>query len=261
MHKKEEIMSDPAILLVETQLAQNMGATARAMLNFGLRDLRLINPQADPLSRDALALAAGADDILKNAKIFQSTQDAMADLHHLYATTARHRDMIALHMTPHQAGHLMQKHLQHRQRFGVLFGPERSGLTNENVALCSGTLSVPLNPAFSSLNLAQAVLLICYEFYQTCSLSKPTDTGISLQQDATEMATKQELIHMFDHLEKELDKAGYFRTAHKKPKMVQSIHTMFSRVPFTSQEIRTFRGIISDLVNSRGLNSRSLPEK
>ena len=247
-------MSGPAILLVETQLAQNIGAVARAMLNFGLRDLRLINPQADPLAREAQALAAGADEILKNVKIFKSTQEAMADLHHLYATTARPRDMISLHMTPHQAGDLMQEHTKENQRFGVLFGPERSGLTNEDVALCSGTISVPLNPAFSSLNLSQAVLLIGYEFYQV--RLNTTDNTISLQQCETQMATKQDLMGMFEHLETELEKAGYFRTAHKKPKMVQSIHTMFSRVPFTAQEIRTFRGIIADLVNPHGIHSR-----
>ncbi|MGI4851689.1 MAG: RNA methyltransferase [Janthinobacterium lividum] len=247
-------MSGPAILLVETQLAQNIGAVARAMLNFGLRDLRLINPQADPRAREAQALAAGADEILNTVKIFQSTREAMADLHHLYATTARPRDMISLHMTPHQVGHLMQQHRQENQEFGVLFGPERSGLTNEDVALCSGTISVPLNPDFSSLNLAQAVLLISYEFYQVHL--KTAENTISLQQTETQMATKQELTGMFEHLETELDKAGYFRTAHKKPKMVQSIRTMFSRVPFTAQEIRTFRGIISDLVNPHGIHSR-----
>lgn len=247
-------MPGPAILLVETQLAQNIGAVARAMLNFDLHDLRLINPQADPRGREAQALAAGADEILNKVKIFKSTQEAMADLHHLYATTARPRDMISLHMTPQHASHLMEQHTQQEQHFGVLFGPERSGLTNEDVALCSGTISVPLNPAFSSLNLAQAVLLVSYEFYQIHL--KTFETTISLQQNETQMATKEELTGMFQQLETELDKAGYFRTAHKRPKMVQSIHTMFSRVPFTAQEIRTFRGIISDLVNPHGIHSR-----
>ncbi len=252
-------MSGPVIILVETQLSQNIGSTARAMLNFGLKDLRLIRPLADPLAKEARALAAGADAVLESIKIFQDTREAISDLHHAYATTARPRDMIGLHMTPRQAGDRMQHHTQEGLNFGVLFGPERSGLTNEDVSLCSGTVTVPLNPDFSSLNLSQAVLLVSYEYYQG-KIEKP-QSDIILKQGESPLATKEELMGLFGHLESELDKAGYFRTAHKKPKMLQSIHTMFSRVPFTAQEVRTFRGIISDLVNPNGIYSRTPKDK
>lgn len=245
-------MSKPVIILIETQIAQNIGTTARAMLNFGLSRLRLVRPLADPLSKEARALAAGADEVLEHGEIFEKTEDALADLHYAYATTARPRDMVGIHMTPRQAADVMVQHSAENAHFGVLFGPERAGLNNEDVALCTGTISVPLNPHFSSLNLAQAVLLVAYEAHQAAQ-SLP---ALHLKQGESELATKGELIGFFEHLENELHKAGYFRTAHKRPKMVRSIHTMFSRVPFTAQEVRTLRGIISDLVNPKEIHSR-----
>lgn len=242
-------MSKPVIILVEPQLPQNIGSIARAMLNFGVNQLRLVRPLADPVSKEARALAAGADQVLEDAKRFQTTEDAIADLHAVYATTARARDMVGLRMAPRQAAEVMALHQREGKATGLLFGPESSGLTNEDVALCTGTISVPLNPHFSSLNLAQAVLLMVYEFYQAehrDSLPVP-----SLHQGNSELATKGDLIGFLNHLETELEKAGYFRTAHKRPKMVQSLHTMFSRLPFTAQEVRTLRGVISDLVKRR----------
>jgi tRNA/rRNA methyltransferase len=244
-------MSQPVIILIETQIAQNIGTTARAMANFGLTKLRLVRPFADPLSKEARALAAGADDVLEHAEIFDRVEDALADLHCAYATTARLRDMVGLHMTPRQAAETMHRHVLENTRFGVLFGPERAGLNNEDVALCTGIISVPVNPHFSSLNLAQTVLLVAYEFYQT-TIETPK---LHLKQGESDFATKGELMGLFEHLEKELDKAGYFRTAHKRPKMVRSIHTMFSRVLFTAQEVRTLRGIVADLSKPKGISS------
>ena len=245
-------MLKPVIILIETQMARNIGTTARAMLNFGLTRLRLVRPLADPLSKDARALAAGADEVLEQAEIFEKTEDALSDLHYTYATTARPRDMVGVHMTPRQAAEVMLQHTIENAHVGVLFGPERAGLNNEDVALCTGTISVPLNPHFSSLNLAPAVLLVAYETYQAAQTLPP----LHLKQGESELATKGELIDFFDHLESELDQAGYFRTAHKRPKMMRSIHTMFSRIPFTAQEVRTLRGIISDLVKPKRIVSR-----
>lgn len=246
-----------SIILVEPQIAQNIGKTARAMMNFNVHDLRLVRPQANCLSKDARALAAGADAILENAKIFETTEAAIADLHRIYATTARHRDMVGLHCTPSQAGQLIATHHKEGQSVGVLFGPERAGLTNEDVALSDGTISVPLNPEFSSLNLAQAVLLIVYESFQAGHETPP----LHLKYGEGPMATREELLGFLNHLEDELQKAGYFRTAHKKPRMLRTIHTMFSRVAYSAQEVRTLRGIVSDLVNPNGIYSKRKPRQ
>jgi tRNA/rRNA methyltransferase len=240
-------MSNCIIILVETQIPQNLGATARAMLNFGLTQLRLVRPLADPLSKDARALAAGADQVLENAEIFTNTKAALTDLHYAYATTARSRDMVGHHMTPHHAARIIADPSSKNLNFGILFGPECSGLDNEDVALCSGTISIPVNPNFSSLNLGQAVLVAAYEIYQ----HKHHQPSEYLKQGQSKLATRGELTGFLSHLEEELDKAGYFRTAHKRPKMLRSLHTMFSRVPFTSQEVRTLRGVVSDLVKPK----------
>ena len=247
----------PAIILVEPQLSQNLGTTARAMLNFGFTDLRLVRPSADPLSRDARALAAGADCVLEKVRLFTTTAQAVADLQIIYATTARPRDMVGLHMTPVEAvRHMTQYVSSSAATVGILFGPERAGLTNEDVALCNVTVSVPLNPAFSSLNLAQAVLLLCYEFYQVSHQSDKAQ-AITFKQGESLMASKQDVQQFFDHLIDELDQAHYFRTTHKRPKMIQSLYTMFSRISFTAQEVRTLRGVISTLVRSKKAQTHS----
>ncbi len=245
-------MIGPVIILVESQIPQNIGKTARAMLNCELRDLRLVRPLVDPCHRDARTLAAGADEVLENAKIFNSTAEAIADLHRVFSTSARHRDMVELQLTPKKAADLFVTMVQENHRVGVLFGPERAGLDNEDVALCEGNIYVPVNPQFSSLNLAQAVLLIAYEWYQ----AKTQFPEMTFKKGETTLATREELGGFLTHLEQELDYAGYFRADHKKPKMLRTIHNMFSRVPLTSQEVRTLRGIISDLSDPQGERAR-----
>ncbi len=245
-------MIGPVIILVESQIPQNIGKTARAMLNCELRDLRLVRPLVDPCHRDARALAAGADEILEHAKIFNSTHEAIADLHRVFSTSARHRDMVEVQLTPKKAADLFVTMVQENHRVGVLFGPERAGLDNEDVALCEGNIYVPVNPQFSSLNLAQAVLLIAYEWYQ----AKTHFPEMTFKKGETTLATREELGGFLTHLETELDYAGYFRADHKKPKMLRTIHNMFSRVPLTSQEVRTLRGIISDLSDPHGERAR-----
>ncbi len=248
-------MFRPVIILVHPQIAQNIGKTARAMLNFSLTDLRLVAPQADHLSRDARALSAKADSVLENAKVYGTTKEAIADLHRLYATTARHRDMVALHTTPREAASLMVRQQAEGQKVGILFGPEYAGLTNEDVALCDATISVPLNPSFNSLNLAQAVVILAYEIFQAEEKTPAT----TLFQGDSALAMKKELSGFLDHLIEDLDKAGYFRAENKRAKMIQTIHTLFSRVPYTSQEVRTLRGIISDLVTPNRKGSKRNP--
>ena len=189
---------------------------------------------------------------MENAKIFNSTAEAIADLHRVFSTSARHRDMVELQLTPKKAADLFVTMVQENHRVGVLFGPERAGLDNEDVALCEGNIYVPVNPQFSSLNLAQAVLLIAYEWYQ----AKTQFPEMTFKKGETTLATREELGGFLMHLEQELDYAGYFRADHKKPKMLRTIHNMFSRVPLTSQEVRTLRGIISDLSDPQGERAR-----
>lgn len=242
----------PVILLIQPQIAQNIGKTARAMLNFGLIDLRLVAPKADPLSQEARALAAKADTVLETAKVFETTKEAVQDLHRLYATTARHRDMVALHTTPRAVAPLIARQMVEGQKVGILFGPEYAGLTNEDVALCDATISVPLNPKFSSLNLAQAVVIVAYEIFQASQNVPKT----MLFQGDSPLATKEELHGFLEHLIGDLDRSGYFRAENKRAKMIQTIHTLFSRVPYTAQEVRTLRGIVSDLVTPNRKDSK-----
>lgn len=252
-------MTMPAVILVRTQLAQNMGATARAMLNFGLTDLRLVAPEVSHLSQDARSLAAGADSVLENAKVFQTTQEAVADLHRVYATTVRHRDMISLQFTPRQAARHAFDHQAQGHQVGILFGPEKAGLVNDDVALADAIITVPVNSDFSSLNLAQAVLLVAYEWSQA-SLAEGSTQGVLLTGEMP-LATKEDLHGFLGQLEEALDRSGYFRAAHKKPKMLRTLHATFSRIPMTFQEIRTLRGVISDLVNPEGIYSTRVPKK
>lgn len=245
-------MIGPVIILVESQIPQNIGKTARAMLNCDLRELRLVRPFVDPCHREARALAAGADEVLEQAKIYKTTAEAIADLHRVFSTSARHRGMVELQLTPKKAASHFIEMIQANHRIGVLFGPERAGLDNEDVALCEGNIYVPVNPNFSSLNLAQAVLLIAYEWYQ----AKTQYPEMILKTGETVLATREELLGFLNHLETELDHSGYFRADHKKPKMLRTIHNMFSRMPLTTQEVRTLRGIVSDLTDPYGERAR-----
>jgi len=234
----------PIIILVQPQIAQNIGKVARAMLNCGLKELRLVRPGANHCHPDALALAAGADEVLQKATLFETVPEAISDLHQLYSTSTRHRDKIELQLTPKKAAGLFVKAIARGQKLGILFGPERSGLTNEDMVLCRGNITIPSNPEFSSLNLAQAVLVLAYEWYQA-SCAAPS---VTLKYGATTLATQGELWGFLTQLEQELDQVDYFHVAHKKPKMLRTLHNIFSRIPLAAQEVRTLRGVVSDLV-------------
>lgn len=242
----------PVIILVTPQLSQNIGKTARAMLNFGLTELRLVAPVEGWLNTEARMLAAGAHHVLEQAKCFTHFEEAIADLQKLYATTARPRDMIKEVLTPHAvAGRALQEYTE-GNKVGFLFGPERTGLHNDHVARADAVVSIPVNPDFGSLNLAQAVVIIAYEWYQALTKPRPyyTLTGRS------ETASKEEITGLLMHLETELDKAGYFRTTNKRPLMARNLRNIFSRAGFTAQEVQTLRGVVSTLVNPNGIFSR-----
>ena len=235
----------PAIILVEPQLGENIGMVARAMLNCGLTELRLVRPR-DPWTSDkARAASAGADTLLEDAGIYGSTEEAVADLSHVYATTARSRDMTKRVVTPRQAAAEIRAFAA-GDRAGVLFGKEAKGLKNDDVALAGSLVMVPLNPSFGSLNLAMAVLLVGYEWFQAAE-STPA-SALAIPKD-TRPARGDELVGLFEHLESELDRCGFLRVQEKRPIMVRNLRNLLGRARLTEQEVRTLRGVISCLVS------------
>jgi tRNA/rRNA methyltransferase len=245
----------PAIILFEPQLGENIGFAARAMANFGLSELRLLAPRDGWPNDKARAAAAGADAVIDGAKLYPSVEAAIADLNFLLATTARPRGMVKPVLTPKRAAAELAKRRGQGDRTGVLFGPERSGLDNDVVALADAIITAPVDPAFASLSLPQAVLLIAYEWLQADrphpSLGRatahdgPANEGLDLAR--TRPATRAELMGLFAHLEGELDQAGFLRPPEKRPTMIRAIRNMFHRMGATEQDVRTWRGIIAAL--------------
>ncbi len=236
------IKNAPAVILVEPQLGENIGTTARAMMNCGLDDLRLVDPKQDWLSERAIAASSGASRILEKARRFATTEEAVADLEMVYATTARRREMTKPLMTARAAAAHMHDQAALDRRLGLLFGREAIGLTNHEVALANITIEVPLNPEHSSLNLAQAVLLVGYEWFQTAYTGPNT-----LMTMRAPLASKELLEGLFKHLEDELALCGFLRNDEKRPSMVINLRNMLQRTELTEQEVRTFHGIIKEL--------------
>jgi tRNA/rRNA methyltransferase len=246
-HRREALSGGPAIILVEPQLGENIGTAARAMFNCGLTDLRLVKPRDGWPNDKAVAAASGADPVLDQARLHGRVEDAIADLHHVYVTTARDRYMVKRVLTPRGAAAEMREAMAAGRACGIIFGPERTGLFNDDIALGDRVIRVPLNPAFSSLNLAQAVLLIGYEWFQSGNATPPRElvTGHSRP------ATKQELQRFFDHFEEALDQSGFLRTADKRPGMVRNLRNLFQRAECTEQELRTLHGVVTAFLGAR----------
>jgi tRNA/rRNA methyltransferase len=238
----------PAVILIRPQLSENIGTTSRAMMNCALYDMRLVAPREDWLSDRAIAASSGADSILRAARVFDTTEDAIADLHRVYATTGRNRFMVKPVVTPRQAAVELRAHIAAGSNCGLLFGPERTGLENDDVALADTVITVPLNPEHCSLNLAQSVLLVAYEWYQAGDPAEPR----AMTKGAAPVADKKELVAFFHHLERELEECGFYRVAEKRPSMVRNVRNMFERADLTVQEVRTLHGIIHELVTFRG---------
>jgi tRNA/rRNA methyltransferase len=236
----------PVIVLVEPQLGENIGACARAMLNCALSELRLVAPRNGWPNEFAEKAASGAHGVLDQAQVYDSTAEAIADLTLVYAATARRRDTVKTILTPRRAATSMRQTIAAGNRVGVLFGPERSGLENDDVALAEAVIEVPLNPAFNSLNLAQAVLLVAYEWHQA-GLEEGGEKGEEPVLPETERASREELVAFFEHLERELDDCGFLRPVEKRASMVRNIRNLFQRAALTDQEVRTLRGIVAGL--------------
>jgi len=237
----------PAIILIAPQMGENIGASARAMCNFGLSELRLVNPRDGWPSDSATANAVGAFDIMSAVEVFDNTAEALKPYHTIYATTARARDMRKPVFTARQAaGDIAEKQTQ-GLRTAIMFGGERAGLTNEDIALSTNIINIPTNPDFSSLNLAQSVLLIANEIFQdthdTPAVQTPTGDSAPV--------THEELDEMITRLGIELNNHNFFRNPDMKPTMMNNIRTMLTRANLTEQETRTYQGIISALIGNK----------
>jgi nicotinamidase/pyrazinamidase len=233
-----------AIILVNTQIADNIGSAARSMLNFGLTDMRLVAPRCEWPSERARVLASGADAVLDNARVYATVADAVADLDFVVASTARPRDMVKPVATPAAAAARMRGHVEAGGRVGILFGPERTGLENDDVALADLILTVPLNPAFASLNLAQAVALVSYEWFTARDETVP----VQLDFGRYGRASKQEIDAFLEHLGQALDWSGVVRNRQMRPTMLRNLQAMFLRADLTGQEVRSLRGFLHGLM-------------
>jgi len=236
----------PVIGLVEPQLGENIGMAARAMLNCGLSTLRLVRPRDDWPNRHAVSASAGATNVIDAVELFDTTAEAIADCRAVYASTARSRDMTNEILTPRAAAKNMAAYAAQKSRVGVLFGKESKGLTNDDIALSDAIIHVPLNPAFTSLNIAQAVFVVAYEWFQTVH---DAEANVFAMPKETRPANKQELLGLFEHLESELDACGFLRVKEKRPIMVRNIRNIFQRAAMTEQEVRTLRGVIKGLTS------------
>lgn len=233
----------PAVILVRPQMGENIGASARAMWNFGLDRMRIVNPRDGWPNEKAVAMASGAARVLDQVKVVDAVADAADDLHYIYATTARHRDLIKTVLSPEEAMKDARERIAAGQNVGILFGPERAGLENDDVARANAIISVPVNPAFGSLNLAQCVLLIAYEWRRLAG-----ETFTAPQEDS---ATILDVEKLTERLEADLDAAHFFFPEEKAESMRTNLRNLFSRLPLNKADIRIFHGILRALRRSR----------
>ena len=234
----------PAIVLVRPQLGENIGKAARAMLNFGLTDLRLVAPRDGWPNPAAGPAASGADVVLERAQLFASVAEAVADIPHVYATTVRKRGLVIPVVTPEQAAREMRALLP--ERSAILFGAERSGLETDEVAVAGKIVTVPINPEFRSLNLAQAVILLAYEWSKHEALAVPTEG-----EPAEPRATQAQLEGLIGQLNDALEAADYFHPPDRTPATKNTIRTILSKAGWSNREVQALRGMVRALVKGR----------
>ena len=238
----------PAVILVNPQMGENIGSAARSMLNFGLTDLRLVAPRDGWPNDRAVSLAAGAVSVVEGAKLFDTTAEAVADLQYVLSATARRREIELPVLGVSGVGARLRALEGQGTHTGILFGAEKSGLSNADVALSDAILTYPVNPAFQSLNLAQAVNVFALLWAQAGEAEVPD----VFEPDISEAAPREDLVRLFEHLEDELEEAGFFYPAAKRDLMAQNIRAPLTRARMTEQEVRTFRGIVKALSRGRG---------
>lgn len=233
-------MQNITVILVQPQMGENIGAAARAMLNFGISDLRLVAPRDGWPNERATAMAAGAFETMPDVQVFDGLKDAITDCHICMATTARARGMVKPVQTAHEAAQSSIAPYESGERIALIFGAERAGLSNDDIALCQSMITIPTNPEFSSLNLGQGVLLIAYEFWQ--ALRDKTTSAPSCNNTP---APQEKLEGFLSRLETELETHDFFKSPDLKPTILRSVRNMFVRGGLTEQEVRTLHGILS----------------
>jgi TrmH family RNA methyltransferase len=246
------IGNSPVVILVRPQLADNVGACARAMANGGLFDLRLVAPRDGWPQEQAWRTASGADRILDAATVHETVADATADLHHVFATCPRPRHIVKPVLTARGAAAELRAITNRGLRAGLLFGPERAGLDNDDMAAADALIRYPLNPAFMSLNLAQAVMVMAYEWWTATDDTPPR----ALMTNETQIATKAKLDNFLVHLVDQLDACGFLRNLPKRPGMIGNLRHFFQRGEVTEQELRTLHGVITELAIGRRQRGR-----
>jgi tRNA/rRNA methyltransferase len=234
----------PAIVLVRPQMGENIGAAARAMWNFGLDHMRVVAPRDGWPNPAAVAMASGAGRLLDEARFCADLPDALADCDFVFATTARDRDLTKPVFSPEAAMAEARRRIDEGQRVAVLFGPERAGLENEDIARANAIVSVPVNPAFASLNLAQCVLLMGYEWMRGAGDIVELNDGLA----GTEWATGEEVEHLAGHYEQRMETAGFFYPEHKATSMKVNLRNMWSRMPLTRADVQMFHGMMRQMV-------------
>jgi tRNA/rRNA methyltransferase len=238
----------PAIILVEPQLAENIGMAARAMANFGLSELRLVAPRGGWPKKGAHSAASGATHVLEGAKLYADVREAIADLNFVLATTRRARGQMKRVLGPEEALGEAHRRVSAGEGVGILFGRERAGLGNDEISCADAIITFPVDPAFASVNLAQAVLLVGYEWRRTATGGAMPFAG----DQRTPPAPREMILSFFDYLEAELEAANFY-PADKKPIMTRNMRDIFHRLALTEQDIRTLRGAVRALAEGRRL--------
>ncbi len=246
----------PAVILVRPQLAENIGAVARAMANGGLFHLRLVAPRDGWPQEKAWRMASGADRILEAATLHETVAEAVADRERVFATCPRPRHVIVETMTARGAASALRDAAARGLRTGILFGPERAGLLADDLAHADTLVQIPLNPDFNSMNLGQAVMVMAYEWWTSGDATPPA----RLVTNETRVASKDELENFFRHLVSELDACGFLRNPQKRPGMIRNIRALFQRGEVTEQELRTLHGIVTELARGRRIRGRVEPD-
>lgn len=236
----------PSIVLVEPQLGENIGAAARVMLNFGLTDLRLVAPRDGWPNEKATAMASGAARVVENARIAASAAEALSEMRFVAAMTARPRESLTPVMTPDEAARTMKARIDRGEACALLLGPERTGLSNDDVARADVIVSIPVNPAFASLNLAQAACVFAYEWARADGYAVPPS-----DLETAAAATREEFDGLVEHLFAELDRQRYFYPEEKRPIQQRKLRAALTRAGLTEGEVRTLRGVIKALVDRR----------
>jgi len=255
---RQDSSGKPAVILVNPQLGENIGTAARAMANFALSELHIVDPRDGWPNERALSASSGAVTIIEQARLHETCMTAVEPFHQVYATTTRPRGMTKQVMTPEEAAADMHARIAGGERIAIMFGRERWGLNNDEVSLADAIITAPVDPEFASINIAQAVLLVGYEWYKPFAASLGMGTGelaaikgpgLRVRGDEG-LASKQDLHGFLSHLERELDAAGFFKSPAMRPGMIRNLRNMFQRVELSLQEIRTLRGVIASLTRT-----------